>query len=90
MKINPEYSSERLMMKLKPRYFGHLVLRDNSLKKILMLRKIDGRRKRGQPRMRWLAGVTDSVVMTMSKVQETVKGKGAWHAAVYGVAKRWT
>ena len=90
MKINPEYSSERLMMKLKPRYFGHLVLRDNSLKKILMLRKIDGRRKRGQPRMRWLAGVTDSVAMTMSKVQETVKGKGAWHAAVYGVAKRWT
>ena len=90
MKINPEYSSERLMMKLKPRYFGHLVLRDNSLKKILMLRKIDGRRKRGQPRMRWLAGVTDSVVMTMSKVQETVKGKGAWHAAVYGVAKSWT
>ena len=77
-------------MKLKPRYFGHLVLRDNSLKKILMLRKIDGRRKRGQPRMRWLAGVTDSVAMTMSKVQETVKGKGAWHAAVYGVAKRWT
>ena len=77
-------------MKLKPRYFGHLVLRDNSLKKILMLRKIDGRRKRGQPRMRWLAGVTDSVAMTMSKVQETVKGKGAWHAAVYGVAKSWT
>ena len=60
------------------------------MKKILMLRKIDGRRKRGQPRMRWLAGVTDSVAMTMSKVQETVKGKGAWHAAVYGVAKSWT
>ena len=77
-------------MKLKPRYFGHLVLRDNSLKKILMLRKIDGRRRRGQQRMRWLDGVTDSVAMTMSKVQETVKGKGAWHAAVYGVAKSWT
>ena len=77
-------------MKLKLRCFGHLMLRANSLEKILMLRKTEGRRRREQQRMRWSDGITDSVAMNMSKFRKIVKDKGAWHAAVYGVAKSRT
>ena len=78
------------MMKLKLRCFGHLMLRANSLEKILMLRKTEGRRRREQQRMRWSDGITDSVAMNMSKVQEIVEDNGAWSAAVYGISKSWT
>ena len=75
------------MLKLKLQYFGHLMRRTDSLEKTLMLRKIEGRRKRGQQRMRWLDGVTDSVDMTLSKLQELVMNRKSWHAAVHGVTK---
>ena len=78
--INPEYSLEGLMLKLKLQYLGHLVQRANSLEKTLMLGKIEGRRRRGRQRMRWLHSVTNSMDMNLSKIQETVKDKEAYHA----------
>ena len=86
--INPEYSLEGLMLKLQ--YFGHLMRRADSLEKTLMLGKIEGTRKRGQPRTRWLAGITDSMDTSLSKLREIVKGREAWHATIHGVTKSWT
>ena len=88
--ISPEYSLEELMLKLKLQYFGHLMRRTDSLEKTLMLGKIEVRRRRGQQRMRWLDGITDTVDMNLSKLQGMVKDRGAWLAAVHGVTKSWT
>ena len=88
--INPEYSSEGLMLKLKLQYFGHLMRTADTLEKTLMLGKIEGRRRSERQRLRWLDGITDSMGMSLSRLQETRKDREAWSVAAHGVAEEWT
>ena len=88
--INPEYSLQGLMLKLKLQYFSHLMRTADSLENFLMLEKIEGRRRRGQQRMRWLEGITDAMDMNLGKLRETVRDREAWSAAVHLVTKSWT
>ena len=88
--VNPEYSFEGLILKLKLQYFGHLMQRANLLEKTLMLGKIEGRRRRGRQKMRWLDGITDSINRSLSKLRVMVKNREAWHAAICGVTKSQT